>query len=65
MTQIPARPGNGLEWLMGRERGSKAAKSEGLAVRRGPRGETLLYVISDNNYWSLQRTLLMMFEVKN
>jgi hypothetical protein len=38
---------------------------EGLAVRRGPRGETLLYVISDNNYWRLQRTLLMMFEVKN
>jgi hypothetical protein len=38
---------------------------EGLAVRRGPHGETLLYVISDNNYWSLQRTLLLMFEVKN
>jgi hypothetical protein len=38
---------------------------EGLAVRRGPRGETLLYVISDDNYWRLQRTLLLMFEVKN
>jgi hypothetical protein len=38
---------------------------EGLAVRRGPRGETLLYLISDDNYWSLQRTLLLMFEVKN
>ena len=38
---------------------------EGLAVRRGPRGETLLYVISDDNYWSLQRTLLLMFEVRN
>ena len=38
---------------------------EGLAVRRGPNGETFLYVISDDNYWRLQRTLLLMFEVKN
>lgn len=38
---------------------------EGLAVRRGARGETLLYVISDDNYWRLQRTLLLMFEVRN
>lgn len=38
---------------------------EGLAVRKGARGETLLYVISDNNYWRLQRTLLLMFEVRN
>jgi hypothetical protein len=38
---------------------------EGLAVRRGAHGETLLYVISDDNYWRLQRTLLLMFEVKN
>jgi hypothetical protein len=34
-------------------------------VRRGPRGETLLYVISDDNYLPLQRTLLLMFEVRN
>jgi hypothetical protein len=38
---------------------------EGLAVRRGPKGETLLYIISDDNYSPLQRTLLLMFEVKN
>jgi hypothetical protein len=38
---------------------------EGLAVRRGPHGETFLYVISDDNYWRLQRTLLLMFEVRN
>jgi hypothetical protein len=38
---------------------------EGLAVRQGQRGETLLYVISDDNYSRLQRTLLMMFEVRN
>ncbi|HEX3483492.1 MAG TPA: esterase-like activity of phytase family protein [Micropepsaceae bacterium] len=38
---------------------------EGLAIRRGPKGETLLYIISDDNYSPLQRTLLLMFEVKN
>jgi hypothetical protein len=38
---------------------------EGLAVRRGPKGETLLYIISDDNYSPLQRTLLLMFEVRN
>jgi hypothetical protein len=38
---------------------------EGLAVRRGPKGEILLYIISDDNYSPLQRTLLLMFEVKN
>jgi hypothetical protein len=37
---------------------------EGLAMRRGPRGETLLYVISDDNFFALQRTLLLTFEVK-
>ena len=37
---------------------------EGLAVRRGPKGETLLYMISDNNFSPLQRTLLLMFELK-
>jgi hypothetical protein len=37
---------------------------EGIAVRRGPAGETLLYIISDDNYSPLQRTLLLMFEVR-
>jgi hypothetical protein len=37
---------------------------EGIAVRRGPKGETLLYIISDDNYSPLQRTLLLMFEVR-
>jgi len=37
---------------------------EGIAVRRGPKGETLLYMISDDNYSPLQRTLLLMFEAK-
>ncbi len=37
---------------------------EGIAVRRGPKGETLLYMISDNNFSPLQRTLLLMFELR-
>lgn len=36
---------------------------EGIAVRKGTHGETLLYVIADDNYNVLQRTVLMMFEV--
>jgi hypothetical protein len=37
---------------------------EGVAVRRGPNGETLLYMISDDNFSPLQRTVLLMFELK-
>jgi hypothetical protein len=37
---------------------------EGVAVREGPNGETFLYLISDDNYSPLQRTVLLMFEVK-
>ena len=37
---------------------------EGLAVRRGPKGETLLYMISDNNFSPFQRTVLLMFELR-
>jgi hypothetical protein len=37
---------------------------EGIAVRRGANGETLLYMLSDDNFSSLQRTLLLMFELK-
>lgn len=38
---------------------------EGLSVRRGPRGETLLYVVSDDNFQrTLQSTLLLMFELR-
>ncbi|MDH3475179.1 MAG: esterase-like activity of phytase family protein [Rhodospirillales bacterium] len=36
---------------------------EGLAARRGPGGETLVYLISDDNFHILQRTLLLMFEL--
>lgn len=37
---------------------------EGLSVRSGEHGETLIYLISDDNFaHGLQRTLLMMFEL--
>ncbi|MEE2691637.1 MAG: esterase-like activity of phytase family protein [Pseudomonadota bacterium] len=36
---------------------------EGLDVRRGPHGETLLYVMSDDNFSSRQKTILLLFEV--
>ncbi|HIF08714.1 MAG TPA: hypothetical protein EYQ81_01940 [Sneathiellales bacterium] len=46
---------------------------EGLAVRSGPNGETLIYVMSDDNFRTSlgslflpgQRTLLMMFELSS
>lgn len=34
---------------------------EGLAVRSNPSGRTLIYIVSDDNFQSLQRTLLLMF----
>ncbi len=38
---------------------------EGVSARRGPNGETLVYVVSDDNFNApLQRTLLMMFELR-
>jgi hypothetical protein len=37
---------------------------EGVAATRGPRGETLLWLISDDNFNALQRNLLLMFELE-
>ncbi len=36
---------------------------EGVAARRGPGGETLVYLLSDDNASPLQRTYLLMFEL--
>ena len=36
---------------------------EGLAATRGPRGETLLWLISDDNFNPLQRNILLLFEL--
>lgn len=38
---------------------------EGIAARLGPKGETLVYLLSDNNFSPLQQTLLMMFELRS
>ena len=38
---------------------------EGVAVRQGPRGKPLVYLISDDNFRAAQRTLLMMFELED
>jgi hypothetical protein len=39
---------------------------EGLSVRKGADGETLVYIVSDDNFNTpLQQTLLMMFELKD
>ena len=36
---------------------------EGIAARRGPQGETLILLLSDDNFSPLQRTLLLQFEL--
>ncbi len=36
---------------------------EGIAVREGENGDLLVYMISDNNFNALQRTLLLMFRI--
>ena len=36
---------------------------EGVATIKGSRGETLLWLISDDNFNVLQRNLLLMFEL--
>ncbi len=37
---------------------------EGLAVRQDVRGRTIVYLVSDNNYNPIQRTILMMFRLE-
>ena len=37
---------------------------EGVEARQGARGETLITILSDDNFNPFQRTLLMMFELK-
>jgi hypothetical protein len=36
---------------------------EGLSATRGPRGETLLWLISDDNFNPMQRNILLLFEL--
>jgi hypothetical protein len=37
---------------------------EGIAATKGPRGETLLWLVSDDNFNLLQRNLLLLFELE-
>ena len=39
--------------------------TEGIATRRDNAGHTLIYLLSDNNYSVLQRTLLLMFKLSD
>jgi hypothetical protein len=36
---------------------------EGISAVRRPDGKVMLYIVSDDNFWGFQRTLLMMFEI--
>jgi hypothetical protein len=38
---------------------------EGIASREGSNGETLIYLLSDNDFDEDQRTLLVMFELED
>jgi len=37
---------------------------EGIAVRQDSNGDTLVYIVSDDNYSPLQRTLLLQFRLE-
>jgi hypothetical protein len=37
---------------------------EGIATRRGQHGETFVYLLADDNYNPVERTLLLMFELQ-
>jgi hypothetical protein len=59
------RPGATLDGPILIEAGVTTAidNMEGLAVHRGPGGETLLTMISDDNFSSLQKTVLLQFRL--
>ncbi len=62
MTGEPAAPLDG-EVVANLDADWRIDNMEGLAVRIGERGETLLYVVSDDNYSPVQSTLLLLFEL--
>ena len=59
------RPGATLDGEeLARLEGAHAVDNmEGIAARTGPKGETLIYLLSDDNFNPLQQTLLLMFEL--
>ena len=55
--------------LVGRELGVLGPPAisdnfEGIAARRGPNGEILLYLVTDDNYTALLRTVLLQFAIR-
>ena len=69
LTRVPGGEITSGARLSGREVARLAApltldNYEGLAVRPGPGGETLVYLISDDNYLPIQRTLLLQFVLR-
>jgi hypothetical protein len=68
LTRLPARhlkPGARIrgEVVATLEGALTVDNMEGIAARQGPAGQTLIYLISDDNFSVFQRTLLMMFEL--
>ena len=57
---VPGARLKGIE-LAVLDRPLTAANFEGIAAILGVNGATLLYLVSDDNYWALQRTLLFLF----
>ena len=57
------RPGALIEGreLIFADMGSQIDNMEGLAVHRTPAGETVLTLISDDNFSAIQRTVLLQF----
>ena len=45
----------------GEKRTTSPGRASTLAARTADNGETLVYIVSDNNFNRLQRTLLLMF----
>ena len=62
---VDLQPGARLdgEELARLERPMTVDNFEALAVHRGPGGELLIYILSDDNFNASQRTLLMQFEL--
>jgi hypothetical protein len=53
------------EVLIASDMSNEIDNMEGLAIHRGPAGETVLTLVSDNNYsTALQRTLLLQFTLE-
>ena len=59
----PGRPVRGRE-LLHLAPSMTVDNFEGISARRGRDGRTVLYILSDDNFNPLQRTLLLMFEMR-